>query len=96
MCRTHHNYSAHLLKMLDNSALMCFVIHSSYLAANGATEVGGVQSMSVELARFLRDVNPRHVAVCFDVNRETTFRRMMDPNYKSHRKPYPDDIVMQV
>ncbi len=52
--------------------------------------------MSVELARFLRDVNPRHVAVCFDVDRNTTFRRMMDPNYKSHRKPYPDDIVMQV
>ncbi len=52
--------------------------------------------MSVELARFLRDINPRHVAVCFDVNRETTFRRMMDPNYKLQRKPYPDDIVMQV
>ncbi len=52
--------------------------------------------MSVELARFLRDVRPRHIAVCFDVNRETTFRRMMDPNYKLQRKSYPDDIIMQV
>jgi 5'-3' exonuclease len=68
----------------------------SYLAADGATEVGAVRAMGVWLARFLRDVSPRYVAVAFDVDRSSTFRRKLMPEYKAQRPPYPQDLLLQV
>lgn len=41
-------------------------------------------------------VNPRYVAMAFDVGRETTFRREMYPPYKAQRKPHPIDLTLQV
>ena len=41
-------------------------------------------------------VKPRYVAMAFDVERETTFRRKMFPAYKAQRKPVPVDLTLQV
>lgn len=41
-------------------------------------------------------MNPRYVAMAFDVGRDTTFRREIFPPYKAHRKPHPFDLTLQV
>jgi 5'-3' exonuclease, N-terminal resolvase-like domain len=45
---------------------------------------GALTTMIYSFARFIRDINPRYVAVAFDSGRET-FRKQMYPQYKEHR-----------
>ena len=45
--------------------------------------------------KLLREFAPTHVAVAFDVGKET-FRTRLDERYKAHRPPMPDDLRVQV
>ncbi|HVN75261.1 MAG TPA: 5'-3' exonuclease H3TH domain-containing protein, partial [Thermoanaerobaculaceae bacterium] len=45
--------------------------------------------------KMLRELAPTHVAVAFDVGKET-FRTRLDERYKAHRPPMPDDLRVQV
>jgi 5'-3' exonuclease, N-terminal resolvase-like domain len=45
---------------------------------------GALTTMIYSFARFIRDINPRYVAVAFDSGRET-FRKKLYPQYKEHR-----------
>lgn len=47
------------------------------------------------LLKLLKDHNPRHVAVVFDVGR-VTFRTGIYPEYKANRAAMPDDLRAQV
>jgi DNA polymerase-1 len=47
------------------------------------------------LQKLLRDEKPQYLGVAFD-ERGPTFRHDMDPTYKAHRPPMPEDLVAQV
>jgi DNA polymerase-1 len=60
--------------------------------------IGAVSGFANMLWKFLNEVKgdqaPTHLAVVFDAS-ERTFRTEIDPNYKAHRPPAPDDLVQQ-
>jgi DNA polymerase-1 len=60
--------------------------------------IGAVSGFANMLWKFLNDVKgeaaPTHLAVVFDAS-ERTFRTEIDPNYKAHRPPAPDDLAVQ-
>ena len=45
--------------------------------------------------KLLRELDPTHVGVAFDVGKET-FRTRLDERYKAHRPPMPDDLAVQI
>ncbi len=47
------------------------------------------------LGRLLKDLDPSHVGVAFDVGGET-FRSRMDERYKAQRPPIPEDLAAQI
>ncbi|MCG3132275.1 MAG: DNA polymerase I [Phycisphaerae bacterium] len=47
------------------------------------------------LLGLLRDRKPDYLAVVVDVSDETVFRRDIDPEYKAHREPAPEDFEVQ-
>ncbi|CAM9647425.1 unnamed protein product, partial [Phaeothamnion confervicola] len=88
------------LYLLDGTAMMFRAFYGrgagGYLAADGATEVGAVRAMGVELARFVTDVRPRYLAMAFDVGRDSTFRRAIFADYKAQRAAHPQGLLMQM
>ena len=44
---------------------------------------------------MLKDCNPTHVAVCFDVGKQT-HRQKKFADYKIQRQAMPDDLVIQI
>ena len=53
---------------------------------------GALTTMLLHFARFIRDVQPRYVAMAFDAGR-VTFRNEMYPEYKQHRSATPLYLV---
>src|SRR5687767_1233147 len=47
------------------------------------------------LEKLLKDLDPDGVALTFDV-KGPTFREKKFDDYKAHRKPMPDELVMQM
>ncbi len=47
------------------------------------------------LRKLLRDLNPTHIAVCFDVGKDT-HRSKKFAEYKAQRQAMPDDLVSQM
>ncbi|RME37636.1 MAG: DNA polymerase I [Planctomycetota bacterium] len=47
------------------------------------------------LFNILRERQPDYLAMVMDVSDERTFRREIDPEYKAHRPPPPEDLVLQ-
>lgn len=47
------------------------------------------------LEKLVRDEKPHYLAVVFD-ERGPTFRHEIDPTYKAHRPPMPDDMAVQL
>ncbi|KAG5189704.1 5'-3' exonuclease [Tribonema minus] len=96
----HTDVPDETLWVLDGTSML-FRAHfgkgsQSYLAADGATEVAAVLAMGIELAQFIEEVQPRYLAVAFDVDRNSTFRRQLMPTYKAHRPPHPRDLLLQL
>ncbi|NLM17701.1 MAG: DNA polymerase I [Candidatus Riflebacteria bacterium] len=44
---------------------------------------------------LLKEMKPDYVAIAFDVSRDT-FRKKLYPEYKAHRSPVPDDLLLQI
>lgn len=47
------------------------------------------------LQKLIRDEKPQYLGVAFD-ERGPTFRHEMDPTYKAHRPPMPDELAVQL
>ncbi|MBI1869837.1 MAG: DNA polymerase I [Chlamydiae bacterium] len=47
------------------------------------------------LQKFINEKNPDHLVIVFDA-KGPTFRHQAFENYKTHRKPMPDDLVIQL
>jgi DNA polymerase-1 len=65
------------------------------LAAPDGTPTGAVYGFLRMFHKMLRELAPTHVAVAFDVSRET-FRTRMLQSYKAQRQPMPEDLRRQV
>lgn len=65
------------------------------LAAPDGTPTGAVYGFLRMFHRMLRELAPTHVAVAFDVSRET-FRTRMLESYKAQRPPMPEALRRQV
>lgn len=67
----------------------------SPLAAPDGTPTGAAYGFLRMQHKMLRELEPTHVAVAFDVGKET-FRTRLFERYKAHRPPMPDDLQVQI
>ncbi|BCW92311.1 MAG: DNA polymerase I, thermostable [Thermoanaerobaculum sp.] len=65
------------------------------LTAPDGTPTGAVYGFLRMFHKMLRELAPTHVAVAFDVSRET-FRTRMLESYKAQRQPMPEELRAQV
>ena len=47
------------------------------------------------LGDFMEQVNPEHIAVCFDEGKSESFRTEIYPQYKANRDPAPEELKRQ-
>ncbi len=72
----------------------------AYFAIRGLTNDEGLPTNAVYgfttmLRKLLKDEQPSHIAVAFDLGREV-FRHETYAEYKAHRPPVPEDLGVQV
>ena len=84
----------------------CFIIdghsqlYQSYYAIKGLTTptgqpINAVYGFTRMLRKIIREDKPCYMAIAFDT-KGPTFRHIEYKEYKSHRKPTPDDLVSQI
>ncbi|MCA9395876.1 MAG: DNA polymerase I, partial [Candidatus Omnitrophica bacterium] len=83
--------------LIDGNAV-AYRAYYSY-ATRGLTNSQGfptnaVYGFALCLRKILKDESPDAIAVAFDV-KGPTFRHEMYKEYKAHRKPTPDDLIVQ-
>ncbi len=65
------------------------------LQTSSGIYTNAVFAMTRTLLGIIQFVSPDYMAVAFDENRETTFRKKMFPEYKAQRKPSPAPLTSQ-
>lgn len=85
------------LFVIDGMSLLfrSFYAMGSHLTAPDGTPIGAVYGFLKILIKILREQNPTHLAVCWDL-KEKTFRHETYPLYKAHRGETPPDIIPQI
>ena len=90
--------SAHRLLLLDGHSL-AYRAFFALPAENFRTQTGlttnAVYGFTSMLINLLRDEQPTHIGVAFDLSRQT-FRKDMYPDYKANRSTTPDEFRGQV
>ncbi len=86
---------AYKLLLIDASSMLC---ECYFATTKNDTEVqpnaagfytNGVYAMTRKLLWLLRDHQPTHLGMCWDVSRESLFRRKLYPDYKGLRDEKP-------
>lgn len=82
--------------LLDVSAIMyrAFFAHLNFRAKNEPT--GAVFGFTNTLLSIIDEFSPDYIGAAFDVKRSTLKRSEKYKDYKSGRKPMPEDLVSQV
>ncbi len=75
-------------------------LYQAYYAINGLTTPSGqpinaVYGFTRMLRKILKEDRPRFLAITFD-SKGPTFRHLEYKEYKSNRKPTPDDLISQI
>lgn len=75
-------------------------LHRNYhalpkLTSSSGEEVGALYGFSKWLMKFLKEYNPKYVAVCFD-SKGKNFRHKIFADYKANRKPTEAELVNQL
>ncbi|MFM8238779.1 MAG: DNA polymerase I, partial [Actinomycetota bacterium] len=86
------------LLLLDGHSLAYRAFHAlpvENFATAGGQPTNAVYGFTSMLINALRDVDPTHIAVAFDVSR-TTFRTQAYPEYKATRSASPPEFKGQV
>ena len=84
------------LVLVDGSSYVYRAFHALPPLSNSRGEpTGAVLGVMNMLLKFLRDFQPRHIAVVFDAPGKT-FRDELFAAYKEHRPAMPDDLRAQV
>ncbi len=73
-----------------------FAMQRANLRTTAGEPTGAVRGFTATLLHILRELQPTHAAFAFDVDDSTVFRREIDPNYKAHRDPMPEDLPQQI
>ena len=73
-----------------------FAMQRANLRTSGGEPTGAVRGFTATLLHIWRTLEPTHAAFAFDVDDATVFRRDIDPNYKAHREPMPEDLPGQI
>ena len=90
--------SKNSLVLLDGNALMHRAYHGinrGFVPTWNSMPVGMVYGFASTLLSILEHLRPERLIVAFDT-KEKTFRHDLDPEYKAHRKPTPDDFYPQI
>ena len=85
--------SLHLLIDTYSLVFRAFYALPAMSRADGAP-TAALYGLSVLLLKLLREHQPTHIA--FAVDRGPSFRRELDPAYKSHRPATPSDLAAQL
>lgn len=84
------------LVVLDGTAMLFRAFYSMRpIQSRSGAEVGAVLGVCQQLVGVVRRARARHLAVVFDVSRDT-FRREIEPSYKATRKDPPPELPPQV
>lgn len=85
------------LFVIDGMSLLfrSFYAMGTRLTGPDGTPIGAVYGFIKILVKVLKEQNPTHVAVCWDV-KEKTFRHERYPLYKSNRGETPPEIIPQI
>ncbi|MDE2746985.1 MAG: DNA polymerase I [Chloroflexota bacterium] len=73
-----------------------FAMQRANLRTTAGEPTGAVRGFTSTLLHIFRTLEPTHAAFAFDVDDATVFRRDIDPNYKAHREPMPEDLPPQI
>ena len=66
------------------------------LRTTAGEPTGAVRGFTATMLYIFNTLEPTHAAFAFDVDDTTVFRREIDPNYKAHRDPMPEDLPSQI
>ncbi len=85
------------LYLIDGHAQIyrCYYAPFRPLTAPGGEPTKAVYVFMQMLLGLLRDKRPDFLAMTLDTSDETVFRREIDPEYKAHREPPPEDLPPQ-
>jgi DNA polymerase I len=84
------------LVLVDGSSYVYRAFHALPPLANSRGEpTGAVFGVLNMLLKFVKDYQPRCIAVVFDASGKT-FRDELFAEYKAHRQPMPDDLRSQI
>lgn len=85
------------LFIIDGMSLLfrSYYAMGSRLTAPDGTPVGAVYGFLKIITKILREQNPTHFAICWDL-KEKTFRHEVYPLYKANRGETPPDIIPQI
>lgn len=73
-----------------------FAMQQANLRTSSGEPTGAVRGFTSTLLDIINTLKPTHAAFAFDVDDSTVFRREIDPNYKAHRDPMPEDLPSQI
>ena len=84
------------LVLVDGSSYVYRAFHALPPLSNSRGEpTGAVLGVLNMLLKFVKDFQPRRIAVVFDAPGKT-FRDELFAEYKAHRPPMPDDLRAQI
>jgi DNA polymerase-1 len=84
------------LYLIDGSSYLYRAYHAiRHLSGPGGFPTNAIFGFTQMLLKVLKDRQPSHVAVVFDISRKT-FRTDLYPEYKANRAAMPDDLRQQV
>src|SRR5436190_9328876 len=84
------------LCLIDGSNNLCRAFHAIRELRNSrGLPTNATYGFTGMLRKLLKDFQPRHLAVLFDTP-DPTFRHEQFADYKSHRPPAPDDLLVQI
>jgi len=83
------------LVLIDGNAILHRAFHAlPPLTTRSGEPINAVYGLISMLLRVISDLNPTHIAVCFDV-KAPTFRHKIFKEYQSQRPPTHDDLSSQ-
>jgi DNA polymerase-1 len=88
--------STKTLYLIDGSSYLYRAYHAiRHLSGPGGFPTNAIFGFTQMLLKVLKDRQPTHVAMVFDISRKT-FRTDIYPEYKANRAAMPDDLRQQV
>lgn len=69
-------------------------LHNQFMYNSKGIPTNGVQGFVRHIFTAINDINPTHVAVCWDMG-QSTFRNDMFTSYKQNRPAPPDELIPQ-